>query len=1126
MPGTRLIRYGIFAALLFLIALSCSCGGGGSAGSAQSGTLFDPAASYQGVNAAAVPTSANAENLILGAYAAGRLGTKVSTIGRAGKSTARETAAALPMRELVQALKLSTRRLGVPKKAQELRENRSAARPGKTVARSTSSQVTGDRGGSATYQLEVNDSTGSFYGTVNFQGFTSGNAVINGVCDMLGSLDLNRQELSQLTLSFKTLSMTGSSDNYLLAGTLAWTYSFASSSDTLSMNMVLKDLSVSKTYWFRNYLIATSYGAGSLSQTASGRYYDPDQGFVDLSTPNQMVASYGAKWPSRGLLVTSASGRWIQLQFQTSTYSVAADTNGDGAGDWQVEHPSDSTPAVNSPPVAQAGADQTVTLAAAVQLDGSQSSDPDGDILSYSWSFVSLPAGGTAPALAGSNTATPSFSPAALGTYQLQLSVFDGSATSSDTVSVEVISAPPLAPGALKQTWQFGIFGSNIGKAGLLTADLDGDGVPEIIASASNGGFGDNVFWYVVRKNASGAYEQVWRSENYGVTIVRLLLADLNGDGKNDVVVALSDGTIRCYDGPTLKELPRLTVAPALRDLAVADLAHDGHLELVTTDGSAVRVYSAETGALKWTKNGCGGTSLAVGNVDDDAQLEIVTTGYGAKGYVIDGISGSVKWEYPDGFGALVRLADLDGDGRQEIVGASSWYKITIFDAEIKSPAWEIVTQLDIGALLIADTDGDGIPEIVYGDSQWGKIHAVDAKSHREKWSVNNPEHGVQGIGFADVDLDGKKELLWGAGGSSTGADFLYVADPSTGTIKWQNLDFSGLSALALGDLNNDGTSQLLMVTDYSNSGYDEGIIHVFDAQSHALSFQKPLGISDWMGSSRTVRIGDLDGDGKSEFVVSTANLYDGLIKVYDGATRTAKRQSAGYDGNFFSALALGDVDGDGKVEIVAGTGYATTGATGNYLIVFDGVTLQEKWRSVSLGSNLRSVYDLKLADLDRDGHQDIVLTVDGSRLIVYDGVSHVLKLMIDTPARALEVVDLNGDGFPEILVGRTDGKIDVYDGVSFALKKTVTTSGTSPVDALKVVDLDGNGSLKWLVASGGVLSVLQGDKLYWRSGNLGANLGRGNSIAVQDTDHDGHPNIFIGTDSVLYQFKYQGTGS
>lgn len=1127
MPTPQLARNTFFAAFLILSSLLYGCGGGG--GAAQSGILFDPAAKYQGNSTQAVVSADNAEALAMGGLAGQGFGAAIADIGNAKAVAASPVSVrGVPALPLAQDLKAFVRQLSIHKNAARLRTNtKTAVRGGtaKTAAFTNSFQVAGPGGGSATYSLQVNNQTGSFYGTVTCNGFTSNSIVIDGTCDVLGTFDLNLQEISQISMSFKSLSVTTATHSYTLVGSLSWSFAYASSLENLTMNLVVKDGNGSKTYWFKNYSISTVYGTQSLSQTISGRYYDYDHGYVEVVTTVPLVVVYGSQWPYQGTVsISTTGGKSVTVTFHLTTYDIKADADGDGAVDWQVERPGNDTPPVNVAPVADAGPDQTVSQWNRVRLDASGSSDANEDVLSYYWYFTATPSGGGATALTGFNTSTPSFVPQSAGTYQLRVRVYDGYYSSEDTVTVTVAPAAPTHPDAVKQTWEFGAYGSRIGTAGLYSTDLDGDGTPEIIASASAGGFGDNVMWYVVRKNASGGYDQVWRSEIYGVTIARILLADMNGDSKSDVAVALNDGSIRYYDGPTLNEISRVTVAAGLRDLAIADLDGDGSKELVTTDGVAVRVYAASDGTLKWSKDSYGGSSIAVGNVDGDSGKEIVTASYGGKGYVLDA-SGTVKWEYVNGFGGKVRLADLDTDGRDEIIGASSWYKITIFDADIKTPAWEITTDLDIDAVVVADSDEDGVPEIIYGDRQMGKIHAIDARTHLQKWTVSNTSSGVSGIAVADVDLDGKKELLWGGGGNSTGADYLFVANPATGSIEWHSADFSGLSPLALGDLNNDGGDQLLMITKSSNSGYDGGIINIFDPQSHVLSTQRPLGLSDWLGDQRVVRIGDLNGDGRSEFALSTSNTYDAFIQVYDGATRTLLGKTPSYDGNYFSAMVLGDVDGDGKPEIVAGQGREHTGAKGVYLVVFDGSTFSEKWKSVDLGNYWGEVYDLKLADLDKDGHIDIIASLAGSRLIVYDGVTHAQKLMVESPARAIDVADVDNDGNLEILVGRTDGLIDVLDGVSFAIKETVSTYSVSAVDALKVADLDGNGSGEWLVAGGGILTVLDGQSLYWRSDYLGQNLGDANSIAVKDLGHDGRTDIFIGSDTVLYHFEYSKTG-
>ncbi|HAS53417.1 MAG TPA: hypothetical protein DCS42_04395, partial [Nitrospiraceae bacterium] len=89
----------------------------------------------------------------------------------------------------------------------------------------------------------------------------------------------------------------------------------------------------------------------------------------------------------------------------------------------------------NSAPVASAGPDQNVTTDALVALDGSGSTDADGDTLTYSWSFVSLPTGSTAE-LSDATVVNPTFTPDLDGSYVVQLIVNDGTVDSTpDTVT-------------------------------------------------------------------------------------------------------------------------------------------------------------------------------------------------------------------------------------------------------------------------------------------------------------------------------------------------------------------------------------------------------------------------------------------------------------------------------------------------------------------------------------------------------------------------------------------------------------------------------------------------------------------------------------------------------------------
>jgi hypothetical protein len=100
--------------------------------------------------------------------------------------------------------------------------------------------------------------------------------------------------------------------------------------------------------------------------------------------------------------------------------------------------------AVNHAPTANAGADQDVTKGSQVTLDGSGSTDPDNNMLSYSWVQVS----GPQVSLTGAQTAKPTFVANNVGTLEFDLTVNDGKVNStSDRVAVRVtaLNNPPVA---------------------------------------------------------------------------------------------------------------------------------------------------------------------------------------------------------------------------------------------------------------------------------------------------------------------------------------------------------------------------------------------------------------------------------------------------------------------------------------------------------------------------------------------------------------------------------------------------------------------------------------------------------------------------------------------------------
>jgi len=652
-------------------------------------------------------------------------------------------------------------------------------------------------------------------------------------------------------------------------------------------------------------------------------------------------------------------------------------------------------------------------------------------------------------------------------------------------------------------------FGTGLDPNSVAIADLNADGRPDVVTA--NADSNANTV-SVLLGNGDGTFG---RKTDFGTgsTPGSVAIADLNGDGRPDVVTAnigyhgadntvsvllgIGDGTFGPrteYDagaGLTCTVVvdrsgSYVSCPGYFLSVAITDLDADGRVDVAVVNSNSNRVsvlLGNGDGTLRsMTDFVTGGTpsSVAIGDLNADGTPDLAVTNYSSSTVsVLPGLGNGLfggKTDFATGASPLsVAIGALDADGRLDlaVVEAAHTVSVLVANGNTFRPRSTFHTGANPYSVAIADLDADGRPDLA-----------------------------VAG-GPTSSGLRGSVSVLRGNGDGTFGTN----AEFATG--------ISPLS-VAASDLNADGRADLVVANSVSATvsvllGNGNG---TFGPRTD-YSTRTNLG-----SGANSVGISDLNGDGRLDLVVADEDRATNLVLVLLGNGDGTFGQKTGYGtGVNPAALAIADLNADGRPDVVTADNEPSQMSVllGNGNGGFDSRT------DYATGSEPQSV---AIADLNADGRPDAVTADDGpgvNKVSVFLGKgdgTFLPKRDFATGSRpdCVAIVDLNADGRPDIVTANSGfgigSTVSVLPGNGDGTFGPGTEFGVGayPV-AVAIGDLDGDGRSDLAVAnrSSNTVSVLRGRG----DGTFGpkTDFGTGNipySLAIADFNGDGRPDLAV----------------
>ncbi len=349
--------------------------------------------------------------------------------------------------------------------------------------------------------------------------------------------------------------------------------------------------------------------------------------------------------------------------------------------------------------------------------------------------------------------------------------------------------------------------------------------------------------------------------------------------------------------------------------------------------------------------------------------------------------------------------------------------------------------------------------------------------------------------------------------------------------------DEFGWIARGIGDVDQDGITDVV-VSAPANPPYGkgDGRLYVFSGKSGHLLW-KTSGTEGSLLGSGVESAGDVDGDGKADVIAGAPGMN--TVFVYSGATGKQLYKISGDSADVDLGVAvsgIGDVDGDGRADFIAsapssrrggsanGRAYIYSGRTGTVLSTLTGEHAGDSFGSTLGGGDGRIIVGAAGAG---DAHH--------GRIYVFDRLATKPTFTEDADSTGIAlgnmfvsmIGDVDGDGISDIYAtdfantakGRATGRVYVYSGKHGGVLRTFTGEHAGAgfgIGAARAGDIDGDGIADLVIGSwqygnaawsGGRVSVLSGKDghaLQTITGKIpGETLGF-DAVAIGDVDHDG----------------------